>query len=150
MNSGVDDCIYLYFFIIKISYDRSQSVTLYDSLHFLVDQKCLHRRMTNDEYLLTHWTLLRKPYEEYLEDEISCTELTSRRTRRKRFLCYSVLSVTSETNEPLPRKWTSPSVAIQTYRQSFPDRCLANGHISSQYYDFVEVFVLTYRFNKWS
>jgi hypothetical protein len=51
----------------------------------------------------------------------------------KRFLCYSVLSVGAETSEPLPSKWTSASVAIPAFRRCLPNRCLANGHILSQY-----------------
>jgi hypothetical protein len=56
MSSGFDDWTYWHFFTITINYDSSQTMTIYDSLHSLLDYKCLLQRMTNDKSLLTHWT----------------------------------------------------------------------------------------------
>jgi hypothetical protein len=41
MGSGLDDCIYWQFFTITINEDSSQSITVYDSLHSLLDYECL-------------------------------------------------------------------------------------------------------------
>jgi hypothetical protein len=38
------------------------------------------------------------------------------------------------TREQLPNKITSASAAIPSFRQCLPSHCLANGHISSQYF----------------
>jgi hypothetical protein len=63
MGSEFDDW---HFFTISLNYDRPQSMSVYDSLHSLLDHECLLRRManderktTNDESLLTYWTPLR-------------------------------------------------------------------------------------------
>jgi hypothetical protein len=37
-------------------------------------------------------------------------------------------------SDPLPSKVTSASAAIPAFRQCLPNRCLANGHIPSQYH----------------
>jgi hypothetical protein len=36
-------------------------------------------------------------------------------------------------SEPVPSKMTTTSAAILAIRQCLPSRCLANGHIPSQY-----------------
>jgi hypothetical protein len=41
MGSGLDDWIYWHFYTITVSYDSSQSMTVYDSLHSLPDYECL-------------------------------------------------------------------------------------------------------------
>jgi hypothetical protein len=51
MGSGLDDWIYWHF-IITINYDSSQSVTVYDSLHSLLDHESLLNRC--DEWRTTN------------------------------------------------------------------------------------------------
>jgi hypothetical protein len=41
VGSGLDDCIYWHFFTITINCDSSQSTTVYDSLHSLLNYECL-------------------------------------------------------------------------------------------------------------
>jgi hypothetical protein len=41
MGSGFDDWIYWHFFTITVLYDSAQSMTVYDSLHSLLDYECL-------------------------------------------------------------------------------------------------------------
>jgi hypothetical protein len=41
MGSGLDDWIYWHFFTITINYESSQSITVYDWLHSLLDYECL-------------------------------------------------------------------------------------------------------------
>jgi hypothetical protein len=56
MGSGLGDWIYWHFFTITIIYDSSQSMTVYNTLHSLLDHECLLFHC--DEWLLTHWTTL--------------------------------------------------------------------------------------------
>jgi hypothetical protein len=61
MGSGFDEWIYWHFFTTTINYDSSQSMTLYESLHSLLNYERLLFHC--DEYLLSHWTPLRMTYE---------------------------------------------------------------------------------------
>jgi hypothetical protein len=59
---------------------------------------------------------------------------TSRDRNLQKFPRYSVLSVSAETNEPLPSKLTSASPAIQNFLQCLPGRCLEMDYSVTVYF----------------
>jgi hypothetical protein len=154
MGSGLYVWIYWHFFTITINYNSSQSMTVYGSLHSLLDYECLlfhcdERRTINhcshielllnavwrisrDWYLLD-WTTIGPNVDHHLEQ----------------FLCYSVLSVAAETSEPLPSKLASASAAIPAFRQCLPSHCPAMDYsvIISKKKSYV--YFKTQRFGDW-
>jgi hypothetical protein len=56
MGPGFDDWIYWHFFTIAVNYDSLQSMTLYDSLHFLTTS-VFSSTTTNDDWRITVHTL---------------------------------------------------------------------------------------------
>jgi hypothetical protein len=56
MGSGLDDWIYWHMFTITIDYGSSHSMTVYGSLHSLLDYELSFSTVTNVKSLLIHWT----------------------------------------------------------------------------------------------
>jgi hypothetical protein len=131
ISFGFKDLIYWYFFAITINYDSSQSMTLYDSHHSLLD----HERLLFhcDEWRTTnHCSHIEFSYESRLSDESLLrinydSFITSRRpdekTLLRRFGCYCVCCHRNLFSNLLPSN--DLFVAICCSGTCFPSRCSA-------------------------
>jgi hypothetical protein len=140
MGSGFDECVYWHFFTITINYNSSQLMTVHDSFLSLLD----HDR------LLFHYSHIEVPWTtSYLTNpswRISdCLERRLANEFLKSLHCslYRLARIHGNprkwfivTKTCLPKHWvlSNRGSIVACCIMCLPKRCLADGHIPSQYY----------------
>jgi hypothetical protein len=124
-GSGLDDWIYLHFFPVKINYNSSQSVTLWDSLYSLLDYECL--LFCCDEWRTKNFFRINSA-ERFHVSSVYNFGRSEYRPPLRTFSCHSiiicVLSVATKRSNLLLSNGV-PAVDCVTSRMCLPNRCLA-------------------------